>query len=85
MTELSNLLRKVSSPDLEGVEDATNLESFCPDFVWTLRDFYLTLEVDGQLITADEYLENSLRLKQGNRNFSFRKRKKEIKEIISQV
>ncbi|XP_002930410.1 guanylate-binding protein 5 isoform X1 [Ailuropoda melanoleuca] len=65
VTELSNLLRKVSTPDLEGVEDATNLESFCPDFVWTLRDFYLTLEVDGQLITADEYLENSLRLKQG--------------------
>ncbi|XP_077761455.1 guanylate-binding protein 5 [Canis aureus] len=65
VTELSNLLRKVSSPDLEGVEDATNLQSFCPDFVWTLRDFFLTLEKDGQDITADEYLENSLRLKQG--------------------
>ncbi|XP_027958185.1 guanylate-binding protein 1-like isoform X2 [Eumetopias jubatus] len=65
VTELSNRLRKVSSPDFEGVEDATNLESFCPDFVWILRDFYLTLEVDEQVITADEYLENSLRLKQG--------------------
>ncbi|XP_073752470.1 guanylate-binding protein 5-like isoform X2 [Callorhinus ursinus] len=65
VTELSNRLRKVASPDFEGVEDATNLESFCPDFVWILRDFYLTLEVDEQVITADEYLENSLRLKQG--------------------
>ncbi|GAB5575241.1 guanylate-binding protein 5 [Prionailurus iriomotensis] len=35
------------------------------DFVWTLRDFSLELEADGLPITADEYLENSLKLKQG--------------------
>ncbi|XP_039072559.1 guanylate-binding protein 5 isoform X1 [Hyaena hyaena] len=65
VTELSNLLWTVSSPDLDGVEDTTNFASFYPDLVWTLRDFYLALEIDGQLITEDEYLENSLKLKQG--------------------
>ncbi|EPQ06413.1 Interferon-induced guanylate-binding protein 1 [Myotis brandtii] len=34
-------------------------------FVWTLRDFSLELEADGQPISADEYLQNSLKLKQG--------------------
>ncbi|XP_029803440.1 guanylate-binding protein 5 [Suricata suricatta] len=65
VTELSSLLWTVSSPDLDGVEDTTNFASFYPDLVWTLRDFYLSLEIDGQLITEDEYLENSLKLKQG--------------------
>ncbi|XP_054448025.1 guanylate-binding protein 5-like [Pteronotus mesoamericanus] len=62
--ELSNLLRTLSSPNLDGVEDAPDFVSFCPDLVWTLRDFFLSLEADGQHITADEYLENSLKLKQ---------------------
>ncbi|XP_032342905.1 guanylate-binding protein 5 isoform X8 [Camelus ferus] len=65
VTELSGLLRTVSSPDLDGIEDAADFVSICPDLVWTLRDFYLDLEAHGQLITADEYLENSLRPKQG--------------------
>uniref|UniRef100_A0A667GN83 GB1/RHD3-type G domain-containing protein n=1 Tax=Lynx canadensis TaxID=61383 RepID=A0A667GN83_LYNCA len=65
VTELSNLLWTVSSPDLDGVEDTTNFANFYPDLVWTLRDFYLDLEIDGQLITADEYLEKSLKLKEG--------------------
>lgn len=77
MTELSNLLWTVSSPDLDGVEDTTNFANFYPDLVWTLRDFYLDLEIDGQLITADEYLEKSLKLKEGNRDFSFGKRERE--------
>lgn len=76
MTELSGLLRTVSSPDLDGIEDAADFVSICPDLVWTLRDFYLDLEAHGQLITADEYLENSLRPKQGNSDFSFGKKEK---------
>ena len=76
MTELSNLLRTVTSPDLDGVDNAADFVSVCPDLVWTVRDFYLDLEANGQLITADEYLENSLRPKQGNRDFSFGKREK---------
>ncbi|XP_007468572.1 PREDICTED: guanylate-binding protein 5 [Lipotes vexillifer] len=65
VTELSNLLRTVTSPDLDGVDNAADFMSICPDLVWTVRDFYLDLEANGRLITADEYLENSLRPKQG--------------------
>jgi hypothetical protein len=39
--------------------------SFFPDFVWTLRDVTLELEEYGQPLTADEYFENSLKLKIG--------------------
>ncbi|XP_028369462.1 guanylate-binding protein 1-like isoform X2 [Phyllostomus discolor] len=74
VTELSNLLRTLSSHDLNRIEDEADLVSFYPDLVWTLRDFYLSLEADGQNITADEYLENSLKLKpdthQNHQNFN---------------
>ena len=63
VTELTDRIRARSSPDVDGVEDSADFVSFFPDFVWTLRDFSLDLEVDGQSITADEYLENSLKLK----------------------
>ncbi|XP_012604684.2 guanylate-binding protein 5 [Microcebus murinus] len=66
VTELTDLLRARNSPGLDGVEDAADSGSFFPDLVWTLRDFYLVLETNGKLITADEYLENSLRPKEGN-------------------
>nr|XP_020725288.1 guanylate-binding protein 2-like isoform X2 [Odocoileus virginianus texanus] len=66
VTELTDLIRAKSSPDKHEVQDSANFVSFFPDFVWTLRDFSLKLEADGQPITADEYLENSLKLKQGN-------------------
>ena len=58
------------SPDVDGVEDSADFVSFFPDFVWTLRDFSLNLEADGQSITADEYLENSLKLLQQLRSGS---------------
>ena len=65
MTELTRRIRAKSSPDKHEVQDSANFVSFFPDFVWTLRDFSLGLEADGQSITTDEYLENSLKLKQG--------------------
>ncbi|KAM6168303.1 uncharacterized protein O8D03_008696 [Erethizon dorsatum] len=66
VTELTDLLRARNSPDFNGAEDAADLVSFFPDLVWTLRDFYLQLETDGQLVTPDEYLENSLMVKEGS-------------------
>ncbi|KAB0358052.1 hypothetical protein FD754_002208, partial [Muntiacus muntjak] len=66
VTELTDRIRAKSSPDKHEVQDSANFVSFFPDFVWTLRDFSLELEADGQPITADEYLENSLKLKKGN-------------------
>ncbi|XP_077602192.1 guanylate-binding protein 1-like [Crocuta crocuta] len=65
VTELSDRIRAKSSPNSNGIEDSADFVSFFPDFVWTLRDFSLELEADGRPITADEYLENSLKLKQG--------------------
>ncbi|XP_054576630.1 guanylate-binding protein 1-like [Eptesicus fuscus] len=65
VTELTDKIRAKSSPDANEVEDSADFVSFFPDFVWTLRDFSLELEVDGQSISADDYLQNSLKLKQG--------------------
>ncbi|XP_007976236.2 guanylate-binding protein 3 isoform X1 [Chlorocebus sabaeus] len=65
VTELTHRIRSKSSPDENENEDSADFVSFFPDFVWTLRDFSLDLEADGQPITADEYLEYSLKLTQG--------------------
>ncbi|XP_036045185.1 guanylate-binding protein 1-like [Onychomys torridus] len=62
VTELTDRIRTRSSPDQDEVEDSDEFVSFFPDFVWTLRDFSLELKVNGELISADEYLENSLKL-----------------------
>lgn len=69
VTELTDRIRANSSPDASEVEDSAAFVSFFPDFVWTLRDFSLDLEADGQPISADQYLENSLKLKQGKGDF----------------
>ncbi|XP_031198031.1 uncharacterized protein LOC116070722 [Mastomys coucha] len=65
VTELTDRIRTTSSPHSNGVESSAEFVSFFPDFVWTLRDMTVKLEADGQMLTADEYLENSLKLKQG--------------------
>nr|XP_039329878.1 guanylate-binding protein 3 [Saimiri boliviensis boliviensis] len=67
VTELTEQTQSKSSPGENNyeVEDSADFVSFFPDFVWTLRDFSLDLEVHGQSLTADEYLEYSLKLKQG--------------------
>ncbi|XP_029414431.1 guanylate-binding protein 1-like [Nannospalax galili] len=65
VTELTKRIRSKSSPGCDAVEDSANFVSFFPDFVWTLRDMTLKLEIDGQLLTADQYLENSLKLNEG--------------------
>uniref|UniRef100_A0A8C3HM88 GB1/RHD3-type G domain-containing protein n=1 Tax=Chrysemys picta bellii TaxID=8478 RepID=A0A8C3HM88_CHRPI len=47
-------------------EDSAEFVRFFPAFVWAVRDFTLQLELDGQKITEDEYLENGLKLKPGS-------------------
>jgi hypothetical protein len=44
------------------VDDSDEFVSFFPDFIWTVRDFVLELKLEGRVITADEYLENALKL-----------------------
>ena len=46
-------------------DDDRTYVRFLPSFVWAVRDFSLDLELDGKPITADEYLENSLKDKPG--------------------
>ncbi|XP_012577456.1 PREDICTED: interferon-induced guanylate-binding protein 1-like [Condylura cristata] len=65
VTELIDRIRAITASDTNGAEDSGDFVSFFPDFVWTLRDFHLKLEIDGQPITPDEYLENSFKLKEG--------------------
>ncbi|KAL6032850.1 hypothetical protein STEG23_031060, partial [Scotinomys teguina] len=66
VTELTDRIRARASPDQEDEgEDSAEFVSFFPDFMWSLRDMTLKLEVDGVHVTADEYLENSLKLKEG--------------------
>ncbi|CAO2600291.1 Guanylate-binding protein 1 [Lemmus lemmus] len=68
VTELSDRIRTRSSSDQDEVEDSDEFVNFFPDFVWALRDFSLELKANGEIISADEYLENSLRLIQGQRD-----------------
>ena len=67
MTELTELIRTKSSPSSDEVEDSAQFVSFFPDFIWIVRDFTLELELDGNSITEDEYLENALKLSPGIR------------------
>ncbi|XP_044528171.1 guanylate-binding protein 4-like [Gracilinanus agilis] len=65
VTELTERIKVKSSFNPDAEEDSANFVSFFPDFVWTVRDFALDLELDGQPITSDEYLENALKLSKG--------------------
>ncbi|XP_052035017.1 guanylate-binding protein 1-like isoform X2 [Apodemus sylvaticus] len=67
VTELTDRIRTRSSCDQDEMGNSDEFVSFFPDLVWTLRDFSLELKVNGQPISADEYLENSLMLLQGTR------------------
>lgn len=62
MTEVTKQIKSKASTDTNEVEDSANFVSLFQDFVWTLRDVILRLEEDGELLTADEYLENFLKL-----------------------
>ncbi|XP_052035065.1 guanylate-binding protein 7-like isoform X2 [Apodemus sylvaticus] len=62
VTELTELIRAKSTARSEEVDDSDEFVSFFPDFIWTVRDFVLELKLDGHVITADEYLENALKL-----------------------
>ncbi|KAG3283555.1 guanylate-binding protein 4-like [Ictidomys tridecemlineatus] len=65
VTELTQLIRTKSDPTPNEVEDSSEFVRFFPDFVWTVRDFMLELDLDGHPITEDEYLENALKLIKG--------------------
>ncbi len=43
--------------------DDSDFDFHFPLFVYALRDFCLALEIDGEQVTADEYLEYCLKLR----------------------
>ncbi|XP_072505102.1 guanylate-binding protein 7-like [Notamacropus eugenii] len=64
VTEVTELIKAKASPNAIG-EDSPEFVGFFPDLVWTVRDFTLELKLDGHPITPDEYLENALKLSEG--------------------
>ncbi|XP_074786104.1 guanylate-binding protein 7-like [Athene noctua] len=59
-------LKEAPQTSQDEVEDSEKFVSFFPTFIWVVRDFTLQLELDGKEISADDYLQNGLRLKAGN-------------------
>ncbi|KAJ8332793.1 hypothetical protein SKAU_G00416890 [Synaphobranchus kaupii] len=64
VTELTEHIKVKSQANDE--DESTEFMRFFPSFVWTVRDFTLELEYDGKQITADQYLDNALKLKCGH-------------------
>ncbi|XP_061102697.1 guanylate-binding protein 1-like [Conger conger] len=64
VTELTEHIKVKSGKEEEG-DTAAKYIHFFPTFVWAVRDFTLELRIDGQTVTADEYLDNSLKLVKG--------------------
>ena len=60
VTEISKHIKKKTGDDSE--EDV-DFDLLSPLFVFALRDFCLDLEIDGEEVTADEYMEHCLNLK----------------------
>ncbi|XP_065122929.1 guanylate-binding protein 2-like isoform X2 [Paramisgurnus dabryanus] len=67
VTELTEQIKIKSTSkeaDVTGKEDY-KFVCFFPSFVWCVRDFILDLEIAGDPVTEDEYLEFGLNLKKG--------------------
>ncbi|XP_078092400.1 guanylate-binding protein 2-like [Mustelus asterias] len=62
ITELTELI-KVKSGGMD--DESMEFARFFPAFVWSVRDFTLELKFEGKNVTADEYLDNALRLRKG--------------------
>ncbi|XP_061452898.1 guanylate-binding protein 1-like [Rhineura floridana] len=67
VTELTkNIKAKASSVYCQEEENSAEFVRFFPDFIWAVRDFTLQLEIEGRIVSDDGYLENALKLQQGD-------------------
>ena len=48
-----------------GDEEGTEFDRVFPMFVWAVTDFCLKAEIDGRVVSPDEYLEHCLAMKHG--------------------
>ena len=67
------------SADKDTVDDS---DVFSPYFIWVVRDFSLSLKIEHQPCTADEYLEHALKDKPGARNLQRNEVRKKIREFF---
>ncbi|KAJ8281456.1 hypothetical protein GJAV_G00067910 [Gymnothorax javanicus] len=65
VTELTKHIKVKTANEDENATSEGFLHFF-PNFIWAVRDFSLELKIDGKDITADQYLENSLKLIKGD-------------------
>ncbi|XP_052387402.1 guanylate-binding protein 1 [Carassius gibelio] len=65
VTELTENIR-VKAGVSQDEDRSTDFMRVFPSFVWAVRDFTLELKRGDKLITSDEYLEGSLKLKPGS-------------------
>ncbi|KAM4651719.1 guanylate-binding protein 3-like [Discoglossus pictus] len=67
VTELTERIKlKSSTLKAEDEDESAEFKRTFPSFIWCIRDFNLKLEQEGRPISDDEYLQNSLKLKQGH-------------------
>ncbi|KAI1886337.1 hypothetical protein AGOR_G00212960 [Albula goreensis] len=66
VSELTEHIKVKSTTGSEDEDESSEFMRFFPSFVWAVRDFTLTLELDGKPVSSDEYLENALKLKPGH-------------------
>uniref|UniRef100_UPI00398F6C1B guanylate-binding protein 1-like n=1 Tax=Pristiophorus japonicus TaxID=55135 RepID=UPI00398F6C1B len=60
VTQLTQCIKVESGAEAETGEEFVR---FFPTFVWAVRDFTLDLEINGEEVSADDYLEHALILK----------------------
>uniref|UniRef100_A0A8C3K1B3 GB1/RHD3-type G domain-containing protein n=1 Tax=Calidris pygmaea TaxID=425635 RepID=A0A8C3K1B3_9CHAR len=65
MEQLHYVMKLTEQVRLKAAPGQKEVAPFFPAFVWTVRDFTLQLEMDGEGISEDQYLEKALALKAG--------------------
>jgi len=58
ITELVKLIQIRSGKEIQEEDEYVQ---YFPQFCWVVRDFSLDLNIDGRIITSDEYLESCLK------------------------
>ncbi|KAL3871939.1 hypothetical protein ACJMK2_039911 [Sinanodonta woodiana] len=67
ITEMSKHVKISDTPTSH--KGADDLDLYLPLFILALRDFFLELKSNGREITSNEYLEECLSLRSGNKDF----------------
>ena len=61
-----HLATRISDELLSNSDEEGSFAQVFPHFIWAIRDHHLKLEIDGQQVTATQYLDHCLKPKKGN-------------------